>query len=62
MALISKDVILQNVLERIHLYEFDRCMVAIQEIWVISKKLILLEEAIRTYLVTTFIYTTILPT
>jgi hypothetical protein len=39
LALISKDVILENVLERIHLYEPDCWTVAVCEIRVISIKL-----------------------
>jgi hypothetical protein len=39
IGLISKDVFLQNNLERIHLYEFDCWMVAVCENWVISIKL-----------------------
>jgi hypothetical protein len=39
LAFISKDVFLQNNLERIHLYELDCWMVAVCENWVISIKL-----------------------
>jgi hypothetical protein len=39
LALISKDVSLQNNLERIHLYEIDCWMVAVCENRVISIKL-----------------------
>jgi hypothetical protein len=39
LALISKDVFLQNNLERIHLYELDYWMVTICENQVISIKL-----------------------